>query len=67
MNEETNLQAQQLIRQAYQAVRQGHRSDARQAASAAARLNPALEDPWLILAALAAPPAAIEYLKSPGN
>ena len=62
MSQETNVQAQNLIRQAYQALRQGNRSEARQRAVEAARLAPNLEDPWLILAALANPTAAVAYL-----
>jgi lipoprotein-anchoring transpeptidase ErfK/SrfK len=63
MNEETNAQAQALIRQAYQALRQGNRNEARQKAVEAARLSTNLEDPWLILAALASPQAAVAYLR----
>ena len=54
---------QETIRQAYQALRANDRRLARQLATQAARLDPNLEDPWLILAALAGPQAAAGYLK----
>jgi lipoprotein-anchoring transpeptidase ErfK/SrfK len=52
-----------LIRKALQAVRQGDKIQARQHAAQAARLAPGLEEPWLILAALASPDASIAYLQ----
>lgn len=55
-------QAKELIRLAYQALRAEDRSGARQYAVMAAKLAPQLEEPWLILAALAKPQAAIGYL-----
>ncbi len=63
MNETSSPQAQDLIRRAYQALRTNNRLEARQLASEAAKLAPNLEDPWLILAALAGPQASVEYLK----
>jgi lipoprotein-anchoring transpeptidase ErfK/SrfK len=56
-------QAQEAIRRAYQALRANDRNQARQYASQAAQLDPSLEDPWLILAGLAGPQAAVQYLK----
>ncbi len=61
--EKTQHDAQQAIYQASQAMRRGDRTQARRWASLAAHLNPEDEQPWLILAALAAPQASIAYLK----
>ena len=61
--EKTQYEAQQAIYQASQAMRRGDRTQARRWASLAAQINPADEQPWLILAALAAPQASIAYLK----
>jgi lipoprotein-anchoring transpeptidase ErfK/SrfK len=56
-------EAQAAVQQAYQALRAKDRNRARQFAVQAARLDPTLEDPWLILATMATPQAAVEYLK----
>lgn len=50
-----------LLQQAMLAVRNGDKLTARQLASQAARLAPNLEDPWLILAAVASPKASLTY------
>ena len=63
MNDANPNQAQEAIRQAYQALRANNRNEARQFAAEAVRLAPQLEDPWLILAALASPQASAQYLK----
>lgn len=63
MTDPTVDQAQQLIKEAYQALRQNKRDEAHRLASAAAQIAPGLEDPYLILAALAAPEDAVELLK----
>ena len=55
--------AGEALRQAYQALRQGDRRAARRWAERAAALAPEREDPWLILAALAAPEASLKYLQ----
>lgn len=44
-------------------MRQGNRTEARRLAMEAARLDPQLEDAWLVLAALASPEASIRYLQ----
>ncbi len=62
MSDPTLDPAQEAIRLAYQALRTNSRNEARQFAAEAARLAPQLEDPWLILAALAEPQASIRYL-----
>jgi lipoprotein-anchoring transpeptidase ErfK/SrfK len=63
MTDSTSLQVQQLIQKAYQALRQNKRAEGRFFANSANQLDPTLEEPYLILAALSAPPAAVEYLK----
>lgn len=54
---------QNAIHQALQAMRHNDRTQARRWASLAARLNPSSEQPWLIMASLASPDAAVAYLK----
>lgn len=56
-------EAQAAVQQAYQALRAKDHNQARHFAVQAARLDPSLEDPWLILASMATPQAAVEYLK----
>ena len=51
------------LQQAQNALRSGDRHAARRWAAEAARLAPQREEPWLILAALAAPKASIGYLQ----
>lgn len=63
MSDNSLTEAQLAVKQAYQALREGDRATARQLAGFAARLNPALEDPWLILSALSAPKASLEYAR----
>lgn len=63
MSEKPLIDAQNAVRQAYQALRAGNRIEARQYASLAARLAPALEDPWLILSALSSSRPSLEYAK----
>ena len=62
MTDSNSLQVQQLIQNAYQALRLNKRTEARFFANSANQLDPNLEEPYLILAALAAPQAAVEYL-----
>ncbi len=57
------LQAQEAIRNAREALRSGDRSAARRWAEQAAELAPQLEDPWLILAAVASPRASVSFIQ----
>ncbi len=57
------LQAQEAIRNAREALRSGDRSAARRWAEQAAQLAPQLEDPWLILAAVASPRASVSFIQ----
>jgi lipoprotein-anchoring transpeptidase ErfK/SrfK len=59
----TLLQAQEAIRNAREALRSGDRSAARRWAEQAAKLAPQLEDPWLILAAVASPRASVSFIQ----
>lgn len=56
-------QAQQAIQNARIALRDGDRNAARRWAEQAAHLAPQLEDPWLILASVAAPQASVKYIE----
>ncbi|GIV63283.1 MAG: hypothetical protein KatS3mg045_0622 [Bellilinea sp.] len=62
MKMEQQPDPRQLLGEARRALRQGDRSAARRLAAEAARLQPNLEEAWLILAALAEPQASIQYL-----
>ena len=55
--------AQQALLNARRAVQQGDRQAARRLAESAAVLCPGLEEPWLILAAVASPRASVAYLE----
>ena len=57
------LQAQKAIQNAREALRDGDRSAARRWAEQAAKLAPQLEDPWLILAAVANPRASVTFIE----
>jgi lipoprotein-anchoring transpeptidase ErfK/SrfK len=57
------LQAQKSIQNAREALRNGDRSAARRWAEQAAKLAPQLEDPWLILAAVASPRASVSFIE----
>jgi lipoprotein-anchoring transpeptidase ErfK/SrfK len=57
------LQAQKAIQNAREALRDGERSTARRWAEQAAKLAPQLEDPWLILAAVANPRASVAFIE----
>lgn len=57
------LAARQALQNAQQAVRRGDRPSARRWAEQAAALDPALEEAWLILAAVASPRASVAYLE----
>jgi lipoprotein-anchoring transpeptidase ErfK/SrfK len=55
--------AQQALLTARRAIQQGDRQVARRSAERAAALCPDLEEPWLILAAVASPRASVVYLE----
>jgi lipoprotein-anchoring transpeptidase ErfK/SrfK len=55
-------EARSAVEQARAALREGRRTEARQLAERAAALAPQMEDPWLILAAVASPRASMEYI-----
>jgi len=57
------LQAQKALQNARDALRSGDRSAARRWAEEAAKLAPQLEDPWLILAAVASPRASVSFIQ----
>jgi lipoprotein-anchoring transpeptidase ErfK/SrfK len=57
------LQAQKALQNAREALRSGDRSAARRWAEQAAKLAPQLEDPWLILAAVASPKASVAFIE----
>ena len=57
------LQAQKALKNAREALRDGNRSVARRWAEHAAKLAPQLEDPWLILAAVANPRASVAFIE----
>jgi len=63
MSTDPYFQAREALRQARQALRTGNRREARRYAEFAAFLAPDLEEPWLLLAAVASPRASLEYLK----
>src|ERR1700690_3705663 len=62
MNKSFN-EARLAVQQAREALRNDDRSTARKLAEKAAALAPKMEDPWLILAALASPPASLDYVQ----
>jgi lipoprotein-anchoring transpeptidase ErfK/SrfK len=57
------LHAKKAIQNAREALRGGDRSSARRWAEQAAKLAPQLEDPWLILAAVASPRASVSFIE----
>jgi lipoprotein-anchoring transpeptidase ErfK/SrfK len=57
-------EARLSVEKAREALRQGNRTEARQWAEHAAALAPQMEDPWLILAAVASPRASVEYIQT---
>ncbi len=63
MTSDPYLQARIALRKARQALRSGNRREARHFAEFAAYLAPDLEEPWLLMAAVASPHASLEYLK----
>lgn len=63
MSESGHSQALQALKLAKQAIREGRRDEAFQLASQASKLAPDLEEPWLILGALANPVESVYYLR----
>lgn len=63
MNRPEAARALLALQQARQALNLGKRTEARRLAMEAARLDPQLEDAWLILAALGSPEASLRYLQ----
>lgn len=63
MTPDTAGQARQALQNALLALKDGKHTEARAWASSAARLDPRMEEPWLILASLASPRASVEYLQ----
>ena len=57
------VQAQKALQNAREALRDGNRGAARRWAEQAAKLAPQLEDPWLILAAVATPKASVAFIE----
>ncbi len=51
------------VQKAREALRNNNRTEARQWAERAASLAPQMEDPWLILAAVASPRVSVEYIQ----
>ncbi len=51
------------VRKAREALREDRRGEARKWAEHAARLAPQMEDPWLILAAIASPEASLQFIQ----
>ncbi len=56
-------EARLAVQKAREALRKDNRTEARQWAEHAASLAPQMEDPWLILAAVASPRASVEYIQ----
>ena len=57
------IQADQVLRHAIEALQRGDKHTARHLAQIAVSLEPGMEDPWLILAAVARPRASLIYLE----
>ena len=63
MSESGDSQAIQALRLAKLAIREGRRDEAFQHAKQASELAPGMEEPWLILGALANPTESVYYLR----
>ena len=57
------LQAYRALQTARDYLRSGNRGEARRWAEQAARIAPQLEEPWLILAAVASPQSSVKYIQ----
>ncbi|MBI4927107.1 MAG: hypothetical protein HY835_05030, partial [Anaerolineae bacterium] len=62
MSASSSPDAALLVKQALQAMRRKDRREARRLAEAAVRIDPAQEEAWLVLAAIASPQASLYYL-----
>lgn len=60
---QNQVAAYQALQQAQQALKAGDKPSARHFAEQAVRAAPELEEPWLMMAALASPRASVEYLQ----
>lgn len=60
---EESYPASQALKRAYSALREGDKQAARRWAQLAAALAPGMEDPWLLMAAVATPRASIVYFE----
>jgi len=56
-------EARFAVQKAREALRNNNRSEARKWAEHATSLAPQMEDPWLVLAAIASPRASVEYIQ----
>ncbi|MHB8191920.1 MAG: L,D-transpeptidase family protein [Bellilinea sp.] len=63
MSDPLPLSVSQTLKAARQALREGRREEAWRLAKLASELSPGLEEPWLILGALAEPGESIYYLQ----
>src|SRR5574340_739797 len=63
MDDQTPLPVIQSLKYARQALREGRRDEAWRQAKLASEMAPNLEEPWLILGALAEPEYSIYYLQ----
>jgi lipoprotein-anchoring transpeptidase ErfK/SrfK len=60
---ERSIEAVEALNRARKELQSGNRRNARRLAQLAASLNPLIEEPWLILAALSTPRSSIKHLK----
>ncbi len=63
MTNNNDEEAHLAVRNAREALRANRRSDARKWAEHAAQLAPQMEDPWLILAAVASPHSSLQFIQ----
>jgi hypothetical protein len=63
VSKNSHTEALLVLKLARKALREKNRTEAYRQAGRAARLDPNLEEPWLILAAVAAPRASVDYIR----
>jgi len=63
MSDKHSGEISHTLKKAFQALKRGQRNEARRLATQAAALAPDREEPWLLLASVAAPRASLEYIK----
>lgn len=63
MSDQDQLQVKQALMNARSALQHGQKMDARHWAMRLIQLDPNLEEPWLILAAISSPQASVAYLQ----